>query len=188
MLSALKWCKDGALTLDEAILQVTGNKLIGPEPKPYKTMRDGGKVEVGDLPLTLVNANDGQLEQFCDISLNEEWVFSISCLSTSCKKLFCTKTLRLTRRWVTMPWTSTTPTAIRAFFPQSKKEVCRPWSVTDMGKSKWNAKWDRSKGLAVLGRTPPQSESAEVVGLPFVTPKVRGFLPSTSCMSRKAMR
>ena len=43
--------KDRALTLDEAVTQTSGNKLQGPETKPC---RGPGSVDVGDLPLRMI--------------------------------------------------------------------------------------------------------------------------------------
>lgn len=64
------FAKDGALTFDEAVLKTSGNKLIGPDNKPHMSLRDAGTVQIGDLPLTFVEASHGKLEQFCDIILD----------------------------------------------------------------------------------------------------------------------
>ena len=58
--------QDGALTFDEAVGQVSGPKLKGPETRPIKSDRPVGNVSVGDLPVRFLDANSGKLEQFCD--------------------------------------------------------------------------------------------------------------------------
>ena len=53
--------------------QTSGNKLQGPETKPIKTCRDAGSVDVGDLPLRIVENTGTKLEQFFDIILDYKW-------------------------------------------------------------------------------------------------------------------
>ena len=43
--------QDGKLTFAEAVVQVNGQKLIGPERRPLKSDRPVGDVTIGDLPL-----------------------------------------------------------------------------------------------------------------------------------------
>ena len=59
--------KEGALTFDEAILQVTGMELQGAEAQPVGSVRDAGDVMVGDLPLSVCENTGTKLEQFVDI-------------------------------------------------------------------------------------------------------------------------
>ena len=46
---------------------IAGNKLQGPETKPIRTSREVGEVEVGDLPLRILEAEWTKLEQFFDV-------------------------------------------------------------------------------------------------------------------------
>ena len=63
--------QDGALTFDEAVNQVAGCKLTGPESRPMKSDRPRGDISIKDLPIRFLDPQVGsKLEQFCDVIPN----------------------------------------------------------------------------------------------------------------------
>ena len=54
------------MTFDEAIIHVTGLRLIGPETRTISSFRPPGSVTVGDLPVRFLECTSGKIEQFCD--------------------------------------------------------------------------------------------------------------------------
>ena len=62
--------RDGALTFEEACLQIQGQKLIGPPMKPLKGDRAPGDLRLIDLPLRDMSTTSGTCEQFVDIIQN----------------------------------------------------------------------------------------------------------------------
>ena len=62
--------RDGALTFEEACLQIQGQKLIGPPMKPLKGDRAPGDLRLIDLPLRDMSTTSGKCEQFVDIIQN----------------------------------------------------------------------------------------------------------------------
>eukprot|EP00438_Fugacium_kawagutii_P036447 Skav213608 [mRNA] locus=scaffold1971:113239:115468:+ [translate_table: standard] len=62
--------KHGALTFEEACVQVNGQKLNGPLRKPLKSDRPVGDITLGDLPVRNLCVTGGKLEQFADVILN----------------------------------------------------------------------------------------------------------------------
>ena len=61
--------QDGAITFEEALVHVNGLKLNGPIPKPLKSDRAPGDVNIGDLPLRDMSDTGGKIEQFLDVNL-----------------------------------------------------------------------------------------------------------------------
>lgn len=64
------WDRDGALSFEEACVQVQGQKLLGPLVKPLKADRPAGDVCLIDLPLQDLASTCGKFEQFVDIIQN----------------------------------------------------------------------------------------------------------------------
>ena len=62
--------RDGTLSYEEAIVQVTGQRLLGPQQKPFKSNRPIGDVCLIDLPIRDMDAQGGKVEQFVDIIQN----------------------------------------------------------------------------------------------------------------------
>ena len=62
--------RDGALTFEEACVQVQGQKLFGPLMKPLKGDRAPGDLRLIDLPLRDMSTTSGKCEQFVDIIQN----------------------------------------------------------------------------------------------------------------------
>ena len=59
--------QDGSLTVDEAVVQTTGQGLkLKFERRPITINRPDGEVKVGDLPVRFVESTSGKVEQFCD--------------------------------------------------------------------------------------------------------------------------
>ena len=69
--------QDGALTFDEAVNQVAGCKLTGPESRPMKSDRPPGDISIKDLPIRFLDPQVGsKLEQFCDVIPNHPGTIS----------------------------------------------------------------------------------------------------------------
>ena len=62
--------RDGILSYEEAIVQVSGQRLLGPQQKPLKSNRPKGDVCLIDLPIRDLHSHGGKLEQFVDIIQN----------------------------------------------------------------------------------------------------------------------
>ena len=56
---------DGSLTFDEACAQCTGQKLLGPEARPFKSDRTVGDVHIGDLPIGQLDSSFYQSGAVC---------------------------------------------------------------------------------------------------------------------------
>ena len=65
---------DGAVTFDEAVEQVHGNKLSDVMKRPISTYRVAGSTTIGDWPIRTFDSNGFKLEQFIDVVLNHEGV------------------------------------------------------------------------------------------------------------------
>lgn len=61
---------DGALTFEEACVQVNEQKLNGPLRKPLRSDRPVGDITLGDLPVRNLHLTGGKFEQFADAVLN----------------------------------------------------------------------------------------------------------------------
>ena len=64
--------QDGKLTFAEAVVQVNGQKLIGPERRPLKSDRPVGDVTIGDLPLRNMDSMGHKVEQYADVIVNHK--------------------------------------------------------------------------------------------------------------------
>ncbi|CAE7776876.1 unnamed protein product [Symbiodinium sp. CCMP2592] len=58
--------QDGSMNFDEAVGQVNGMKLQGPERRPLRSDRTTGEVTIGDLPVRHLDSTATKLEQFAD--------------------------------------------------------------------------------------------------------------------------
>ena len=58
--------QDGSINFDEAVGQVNGMKLQGPERRPLRSDRTTGEVTIGDLPVRHLDSSATKLEQFAD--------------------------------------------------------------------------------------------------------------------------
>ena len=68
--------QDGGLNFEEACAHVSGQKLQGPEPKPIKSDRALGTVQISDRPIRHLEASPAKIEQFADILMGYQIDFT----------------------------------------------------------------------------------------------------------------